>query len=340
VNISSKQSHTWLKEMIDPICDMPVEGHRRRKFDYDGETYYFCSVHCQKLFQTDPAKYLAASIARRGAQATPQALHPQHHPAVAVKPEIPGAIYTCPMDPEVRQQGAGACPKCGMALEPLDIAAASTKTEYTCPMHPEVVREEPGSCPICGMALEARTVSLTEEKNPELEDMTRRFWVGVVLSIPVLLVAMSDMLPGQPLHQLLSSKLLTWLQFLLASPVVLWCGWPFIQRAWASILNRSPNMFTLIGIGVGTAYVYSVTATLLPDLFPDSPRPRRRSRRLFRGGGGDYDTGFARPGAGAARAQQNQRRDPGAARPRAQDRAPSRSERRRTGYSVGPGASR
>jgi Cu+-exporting ATPase len=259
--------------VIDPICDMTVEpATAAGKFDYDGETYYFCSVHCQKLFQTDPAKYLSASKARRGAQATPQAVHPQHHPAAAVKPEISRVIYTCPMDPEVRQQGAGACPKCGMALEPLDIAAASTKTEYTCPMHPEVVREEPGSCPICGMALEARTVSSTEEKNPELEDMTRRFWVGVVLSIPVLLVAMSDMLPGQPLHQLLSSKLLNWFQFFLASPVVLWCGWPFIQRAWASILNRSPNMFTLIGIGVGTAYVYSVTATLLPDLFPDSFR--------------------------------------------------------------------
>jgi len=259
--------------VIDPICDMTVEpATAAGKFDYDGETYYFCSVHCQKLFQTDPAKYLSASKARRGAQATPQAAHPQHHPAAAVKPEISGAIYTCPMDPEVRQQGAGACPKCGMALEPLDIAAASTKTEYTCPMHPEVVREEPGSCPICGMALEARTVSLIEEKNPELEDMTRRFWVGVVLSIPVLLGAMSDMLPGQPLHQIVSSKILIWFQFLLASPVVLWCGWPFIQRAWASILNRSPNMFTLIGIGVGTAYVYSVTATLLPDLFPDSLR--------------------------------------------------------------------
>ena len=269
--------------MIDPICDMMVEpATAAGKFDYDGETYYFCSVHCQKLFQTDPAKYLAASEARHGAQATPQGSHPQHHPAVAVKPEIPGAIYTCPMDPEVRQQGAGACPKCGMALEPLDIAAALTKTEYTCPMHPEVVRDEPGSCPICGMALEARTVSLTEEKNPELEDMTRRFWVGVVLSIPVLLVAMSDMLPGQPLHRLFSSKFLTWFQFLFASPVVLWCGWPFIQRAWASILNRSPNMFTLIGIGVGTAYVYSVTATLLPDLFPDS----------FRGHGGEVGVYF------------------------------------------------
>jgi Cu+-exporting ATPase len=296
-------------KMIDPICDMMVEAATAAgKFDYNGETYYFCSVHCQKLFQTDPAKYLSASKARRGAQPMPSAAHSQHHPAAEVKwsltgkpvgrnpeqeprakagarvegPEISGAIYTCPMDPEVRQQGAGACPKCGMALEPLDIAAASTKTEYTCPMHPEVVREEPGACPICGMALEARTVSLAEEKNPELEDMTRRFWVGVVLSIPVLLVAMSDMLPGQPLHQLLSSKFLIWFQFLMASPVVLWCGWPFIQRAWASILNRSPNMFTLIGIGVGTAYVYSVTATLLPDLFPDS----------FRGHGGEVAVYF------------------------------------------------
>jgi Cu+-exporting ATPase len=270
--------------VIDPICEMQVDpATAAGKFDYDGETYYFCSVHCQKLFQTDPAKYLAAAQTRHAALPMPHdAHHRQQHHAAAPRPEISGAIYTCPMDPEVRQQGAGACPKCGMALEPLDIAAALTKTEYTCPMHPEVVRDEPGSCPICGMALEARTVSSTEEKNPELEDMTRRFWVGVVLSIPVLLVAMSDMLPGQPLHQLLSSKFLVWFQFLIASPVVIWCGWPFIQRAWASILNRSPNMFTLIGIGVGTAYVYSVVATLLPDLFPDS----------FRGHGGEVGVYF------------------------------------------------
>jgi Cu+-exporting ATPase len=242
------------------------------KFDYDGETYYFCSVHCQKLFQTDPAKYLAAAEARRSAQATPQAAHPHRHPAAEVKSQFSGAIYTCPMDPEVRQQGAGACPKCGMALEPLDIAAALTKTEYTCPMHPEVVRDEPGSCPICGMALEARTVSLTEEKNPELEDMTRRFWIGVVFSLPVLLTAMSDMLPGQPLHQIFTRKYLIWFEFLMATPVVLWCGAPLLQRAWSSLVNRSLNMFTLIGIGVGTAYGYSVVAALFPTVFPDSFR--------------------------------------------------------------------
>ncbi|MGH7886509.1 MAG: heavy metal translocating P-type ATPase [Candidatus Binatia bacterium] len=240
------------------------------KFDFDGATYYFCSVHCQKLFQTDPAKYFAAAQARKSSQQSQPSTHAHAH--VASKQEIAGAIYTCPMDPEVRQIGAGACPKCGMALEPLDIAAALSKTEYTCPMHPEVVRDRPGSCPKCGMALEARTVTLTEEKNSELEDMTRRFWIGAVLSTPVLLVAMSDMLPGQPLHQMFSARALVWFQFILSTPVVLWCGWPFFQRAWASGVNYSPNMFTLIGIGVGAAYGYSVVATLLPGLFPASLR--------------------------------------------------------------------
>src|SRR5258706_10141381 len=257
--------------LIDPICDMSVEpANAAGKADFDGTTYYFCSVHCQKLFQTDPAKYLAAAKARQSSQ--PSTPHQHHAHPLESKPAISGTTYTCPMDPEVRQTRPGACPKCGMALEPLDIAAALTKTEYTCPMHPEIVRDAPGSCPICGMALEARTVTLAEEKNPELEDMTRRFWVGAVLSLPVLLVAMSDMIPGQPLHHTFSPRALVWFQFLFSTPVVLWCGWPFFQRAWASVVNRSPNMFTLIGIGVGTAYLYSIVATLLPDLFPMSFR--------------------------------------------------------------------
>jgi Cu+-exporting ATPase len=240
------------------------------KTEFDGTTYYFCSVHCQKLFQTDPAKYLTAAKARQSMQ--PSTSHQPHAHPQESKPANSGAIYTCPMDPEVRQTAPGACPKCGMALEPLDIGAALTKTEYTCPMHPEIVRDAPGSCPICGMALEARTVTLAEEKNPELEDMTRRFWVGAVLSLPVLLVAMSDMIPGQPLHRMFSPRTLIWFQFLLSTPVVLWCGWPFFQRAWSSIVNRSPNMFTLIGMGVGTAYCYSLVATLIPDVFPESFR--------------------------------------------------------------------
>ena len=248
------------------------------KFCYDGTTYCFCSVHCHKLFQTDPAKHLAAAESRQSTE--PSSALSAHH--LESKPEVLGAIYTCPMDPQVRQQGAGACPKCGMALEPLEIGAVLTKAEYTCPMHPEIVRDAPGSCPKCGMALEARSVTLAEEENPELENMTRRFWVGMILSLPVLITAMSDMLPGQPLHQLLSPRSWVWFQLMLSTPVVLWCGWPFIERAWASVVNKSPNMFTLIGIGVGTAYSYSLVATLLPELLPSS----------FRGHGGEVAVYF------------------------------------------------
>jgi len=259
--------------LIDPICDMTVDPAKAAgKFDYEGATYVFCSVHCQKLFESDPAKYLAAAKARQTAPSTTAGAGQQHVHQVDAKPDSSNAIYTCPMDPEVRQKGAGACPKCGMALEPLDIGAALTKIEYTCPMHPEIVSDVPGSCPKCGMALEPRTVTLTEEKNPELDDMTRRFWIGATLSIPVLLVAMSDMIPGQPLHHMFSPGAFVWIQLLLATPVVLWCGWPFIQRAWASVINRSPNMFTLIGMGVGTAYGYSLAATLVPAWFPASLR--------------------------------------------------------------------
>ncbi|HEX2227517.1 MAG TPA: copper-translocating P-type ATPase [Candidatus Binatia bacterium] len=174
------------------------------------------------------------------------------------------------MDPEVRESKPGHCPKCGMALEPTFVAAPTVKTEYVCPMHPEIVRDEPGSCPICGMALEPRTVSLEEEANPELIDMKRRFWFSVALSLPLFLLAMSDMIPGQPLQHGFSPQLLNGIQFVLATPVVLWGGWPFFQRGWQSIVNRSLNMFTLIAIGVGAAYFYSVVATLLPGIFPPS----------------------------------------------------------------------
>ncbi len=144
--------------------------------------------------------------------------------------------------------------------------------EYTCPMHPEIVRDAPGSCPICGMALEPRTVTLTEEKNPELLEMTRRFWVSVVLSLPLLVIAMSEMLPGNPLARMVSMRTLIWIQLALASPVVLWGGWPFFARFWQSIINRSLNMFTLIGLGVAVAYGYSLMATFFPQIFPASFR--------------------------------------------------------------------
>jgi Cu+-exporting ATPase len=189
--------------------------------------------------------------------------------------------YTCPMHPDVRQKGPGSCPKCGMALEPLTITPPPTKIEYTCPMHPQIVRDAPGFCPICGTALEPKSVT-GEEKNEELIDMTRRFKVGLILAIPLLLLAMSDVIPGQPVQHAVSMRLLGFVQLALATPVVLWGGWPFFQRGWASIVNRSLNMFTLIAIGTGVAYSYSVIATFFPNIFPSS----------FRGEGGEVGVYF------------------------------------------------
>ena len=143
---------------------------------------------------------------------------------------------------------------------------------HTCPMHPEIVRPEPGSCPLCGMALEPRAITGEAEANPELEDMSRRFCISLILTAPLLLLTMSEMIPGQPLQHVISARFLGWFQLPLATPVVLWGGWPFFERGWISIVNRALNMFTLIAIGTGTAYWYSVAATLFPGIFPDSFR--------------------------------------------------------------------
>ncbi|MFO7302868.1 MAG: heavy metal translocating P-type ATPase [Acidobacteriota bacterium] len=244
--------------VIDPVCGMTVEPETAAgSYAHNGTTYYFCSTSCLDRFRRDPERYLDPERTR-SAEAASQA-------AAGDTRE-----YTCPMDPEVRQIGPGACPKCGMALEPVDVAPL-TKTEWTCPMHPDVVQDGPGSCPICGMALEPRTVTL-EDRNPELDDMTRRFWWSVALSVPILLMMVAEWLPGQPLMRVLSPAAMAWIQFALATPVVLWGGRPFFERGWASIVNRSPNMFTLIALGVGAAYVFSVVATLAPGVFPPSFR--------------------------------------------------------------------
>src|SRR6266404_1580281 len=173
---------------------------------------------------------------------------------------------------EVRQVGPGPCPKCGMALEPESPELPATKTEWTCPMHPEIVRPGPGNCPICGMALEPRTVTLAEEENPELRGMTRRLWISTALTVPLLAIAMGSMLSPHSFMSGVWRKGLPWLELLLATPVVLWGGWPFFQRGWASVVNRSTNMFTLIAMGTGVAYLYSVIATLFPGIFPASFR--------------------------------------------------------------------
>ncbi|MBL8202732.1 MAG: heavy metal translocating P-type ATPase [Blastocatellia bacterium] len=242
---------------IDPVCGMTVVQEKAAgSYDHNGKTYHFCSTHCLHKFKADPEAFLLAQ-----AQVTTTPSHAQ----IGVK-------YICPMDAEVVSDKPGACPKCGMALEPEMPAAPLTKVEYTCPMHPEIIRDEPGNCPICGMALEPRTVMLEEQPNAELTDMTRRFWWSVALSLPVLILAMSEMIPGQPVQHALSPRLINRLQFALSTPVVLWGGWPFFQRGWASIINRSPNMFTLIAIGTGAAYLFSVVALLMPGIFPASFR--------------------------------------------------------------------
>ena len=203
--------------VIDPVCGMEVTPEDAvGSFEYKGQEYYFCNESCLEQFRANPQQFLAPPSER------------------IAPPADPGAIYTCPMDPEVRQLGPGACPKCGMALEAL-------------------------------------TVSRDEEANPELRLMSQRFWICLALTAPLIAMAMSMML-GNSLAHTLAPGLLTWIELLLATPVVLWGGWPFFQRGWASIVNRSLNMFTLIAMGTGAAYIYSVLATAVPQIFPQSFR--------------------------------------------------------------------
>ncbi|MFB3812696.1 MAG: heavy metal translocating P-type ATPase [Terriglobales bacterium] len=246
--------------VVDPVCGMTVDPARAAaKAEHKVQIYYFCSANCERKFLADPEKYLAKA---------PEQHHMRSSGASAKAVAAPADTrrYICPMCPEVSSIGPAACPKCGMALEPEMPAAPATKTEWTCPMHPEIVRSEPGSCPICGMALEPRTVTVQED-NPELRDMTRRFWVSVVLTAPLLALAMLHM--TGVFGDALSGRAVVWVQFVLATPVVLWCGWPFFERAWASFKNRSPNMFTLIGMGVGVACAYSAVATFAPGVLPE-----------------------------------------------------------------------
>jgi Cu+-exporting ATPase len=241
-------------EFKDLVCGMTTDDpDAYQHYDHDGKTYYFCSDHCQTKFKTDPEGFISG----------------KKHKVTDEEP-VAGRQYTCPMDPEIVQDHPGSCPKCGMALEPMTPVIQASRIEYTCPMHPEIVQDEPGSCPKCGMALEPRTIEV-EEANPEYEDMKRRFIVGAVLSVPLVLIAMRSMIPGlDVIDSWASAKTLEWVEFILATPVVLWAGWPFYERGVQSVINRSLNMFTLIGLGVSVAYIYSLVAVYLPGLFPDA----------------------------------------------------------------------
>ncbi len=251
----------------DPVCGMNVNsGTAKHVHEHKGKKFYFCCGHCLEKFKANPSQYVnqvgSSGLVTLG---TPGPMTPARAPEAPAQKSGAGS-YVCPMCPEVIRDRPGACPSCGMALEP-DVPLAATRTEYTCPMHPEIVRSGPGSCPICGMALEPRTVTGIAEENPELRDMSRRFWISLILSAPLLALAMGSMI----WHEMMGEAHgLVWIEFALATPVVLWCGGPFFQRFWTSIVNRSPNMFTLIGLGTGVAYVYSVVAVIAPQVFPES----------------------------------------------------------------------
>jgi Cu+-exporting ATPase len=265
----------------DPVCGMSVDPAKAKATaSHAGKTYCFCCPGCATKFNADPEKYLNAKpaapaplIQLGSAPVKIAAAHPplashQHAPKLPASPRT--TTYICPMDAEVSQDHPGSCPVCGMALEPA-VPVAATRTEYVCPMHAEVIRNAPGACPICGMALEPRTVTIDEE-NPELDSMMHRFWIAIALAIPVIVLGMAAMLPGMPLMRVIPMRAVGWVEFALATPVVLWCGWPFFQRGWVSIVTRNLNMFTLIAIGTGTAYVYSVAAVLFPGAFSVSFR--------------------------------------------------------------------
>ena len=274
----------------DPVCGMKVNpADTKDVYGLGGKNYYFCCAPCLEKFKGDPNRYLSSTplakpaglVMLGSAKAGSKAPHSWEHEDgrgheydaehCSSAPAAIAPAYVCPMCPEVRENTPGACPSCGMALEP-DVPVASTRTEYTCPMHPEIVRPAPGSCPICGMTLEPRTITAASEANPELQDMTRRLWTSLALTAPLMAVAMGAMFSSTSLHRILPGAALPWLELALATPVVLWGGLPFFQRFWTSLVNRSPNMFTLIGMGTGVAYGYSVVATLAPKTFPDSLR--------------------------------------------------------------------
>ncbi|HEY4817127.1 MAG TPA: YHS domain-containing protein, partial [Candidatus Acidoferrum sp.] len=248
----------------DPVCGMNVDPDRAAaKVEHGGKTYYFCAPGCAKRFQQAPGKYLqpakdlaapsglvtlqstSQSSAAAAARATKEAK--QEQPETSVAP------------------AAGAAQHQRTADKP---PAGDTQVRYTCPMHPEIVQNGPGFCPICGMALEPIDVLAEIEADPEYDSMRLRFWASAVLSVPLLVLAMF----GESLGVHLAPSTLHWIELALATPVVLWGGWPFFQRFWASLVNRSPNMFTLIGLGTGAAYLDSVVATVFPQIFPASFR--------------------------------------------------------------------
>lgn len=247
---------------IDPICGMTVDESTGRHVERDGQTFYFCSEHCLRKFLTTDAKHKPIE-------------RPHHHVKTAEHTDKPNK-YVCPMCEGVESDKPGNCPKCGMDLELTHPVSSKRKVIYTCPMHPEIEQEGPGVCPKCGMDLEPKVIESDEgESDSELNRMTTRFWAALVLTVPLLLLAMLPMV-GIPLDHWLGATTHNWLQMLLSTPVILWCGWPFFERGWRSIVTWNLNMFTLIAIGSGAAYLYSILAILFPNFLPENFRHHGR----------------------------------------------------------------
>lgn len=234
----------------DPVCGMTVDPATAPSYRHRDQTHYFCRPGCRDKFAADPDTYLEAHEGNGRAA--------ENHAAPAA------AYYFCPMCPGMEQDHPGTCAKCGMALEPA--VPAGRTTQYTCPMHPEVVQDEPGDCPRCGMALEPTSVA-GQHEDPELKTMTRRFWLSLPLSVAVFVLAMGGMVPALGFHAFFGAAL-GWIELALATPVVLWCGGFAFQRAWKSLVNVSPNMWTLIALGVGAAYGFSLFSLLFPGRLP------------------------------------------------------------------------
>ncbi len=233
--------------VIDPVCGMKVDPSRAAgSVTHEGRTYYFCSKGCVAKFAADPQKYLSGGR---------EPMTDGHSPVM----QIGGLKRPAHPAPHTSHAATGTRPPAPPAQHPV---------RYTCPMDPEVVSDRPGACPKCGMALEPMMPDLTETPNPELVDMSQRLRVGVILGAPVFLLAMGDMATGGALTRRMGATAANWLSLALATPVVVWSGRPFFERMWASFVNVSPNMFTLIGIGVGSAYLYSAVATIAPGVFP------------------------------------------------------------------------
>lgn len=284
---------------IDPICGMTVDETKALKLERRGDSHYFCSEHCLTTFVTQPATENPPEPDSGGEHAcgrhngpaaeTPaptqashsccsgkhghgHAAHNHDHGGAKIRPSAHAAYY-CPMCPGVESDAPGDCPKCGMALERNPLAKPKVKTVWTCPMHPEVELDHPGECPKCGMDLEPRSGGeAANEEEAAIRALSRKFWIALALTIPVFFLGMGKMIPGLRFVEWMPHRLGGWFELAFSAPVVLWAGASFFLRGWNSIVNRSPNMFTLIAIGVVAAFGFSVAAVLAPGAFPESFR--------------------------------------------------------------------